>query len=78
MRIFVRDSKKDFINYDLTFKTIDKGIEFYTDLFNYGFPFDKYDMIFCPEFRINAMENVGAVTFSDRHLKPLEEQDSVA
>jgi aminopeptidase N len=37
------------------------------------FPFSKYDQIFVPEFRIGAMENVGAVSFNDVFLKPLDE-----
>mgnify|MGYP001626757314 CR=1 FL=1 len=31
-------------------------------------------MIYVPEFRIGAMENVGAVTFTDRVLKPADER----
>jgi len=27
-------------------------------------------MIFCPQFRIGAMENVGAITFNDGYLQP--------
>lgn len=46
-------------------------------MFDYPFPFSKYDVIYCPEFRIGAMENVGAVTFTDRALLPKDEQDDV-
>ena len=77
MRIFVRNSKKDYVDADMTFRVITEGMDFYRDLFDQVFPFDKYDIIFCPEFRINAMENVGAITFSDHHLVPLNEQDNV-
>lgn len=77
MRIFVRNSKKDYVDADMTFRVITEGMEYYKDLFDQAFPFDKYDVIFCPEFRINAMENVGAITFSDHHLVPRAEQDNV-
>jgi len=45
-------------------------MNFYGELFGTAFPFEKYDHIFCPEFRINAMENVGAITFTDNFLLP--------
>lgn len=34
-------------------------------------------MIYCPEFRITAMENVGATTFTDRVLLPKDEMTDV-
>ena len=54
-------------------------MKFYEDLFQYPYPFSKYDSIFCPEynvkknkinnyFKCGAMENVGAVTFNDIYL----------
>ena len=74
MRIFTSQSKFDFIDSAEIFRTIQEGITFYEKLFGCGFPFSKYDMIYVPEFRIGAMENVGAVTFTDRVLKPLDER----
>jgi aminopeptidase N len=70
MRIFARASKQKYVDADLVFRVITKGIEFYEKMFDCPFPFAKYDVIYCPEFRISAMENVGAVTFSDRYLIP--------
>ena len=70
MRIFVRNSKSKFIDAQEVFEFIKYGMHFYIDLFNQPFPFDKYDIIYCPEFRISAMENVGAITFADRYLMP--------
>ena len=74
MRIFVSQSKFDYLNSAEIFRTIQEGIDFYGQLFGYDFPFAKYDMIYVPEFRIGAMENVGAVTFTDRVLKPADER----
>ena len=75
MRIFVRASKKNYVDSDLVFRVITRGIEFYSKMFDYPFPFAKYDVIYCPEFRISAMENVGAVTFSDSYLIPANEMN---
>ena len=73
MRIFVRKSKSDYIDAQETFRVITEAMHFFGDLFAQPFPFDKYDVIYCPEYRITAMENVGAVTFTDRILLPPDE-----
>lgn len=75
MRIFVRNSKKDYVDAEMVFKVVTEGINFYSKLFDCPFPFAKYDIIYCPEFRITAMENVGAITFTDRILMPADELD---
>ena len=43
-----------------------QGLDFYADFFDYPYPFGKYDQIFVPEFNAGAMENVGAVTHTER------------
>ena len=75
MRIFVRESKKAYVDTDLVFRVVTDGVKFYQNMFDCPFPFDKYDIIYCPEFRITAMENVGAITFTDRILLPADELD---
>ena len=43
-------------------------MDFYADLFARPFPFAKYDQVFVPEFNAGAMENAGAVTFTEQHV----------
>jgi aminopeptidase N len=74
MRIFCRKSKLADLDHKEVFRVIQLGMHFYEDLFKFKFPFDKYDIIYCPEFRIGAMENVGAVTFLDNFIKRPEEE----
>ena len=73
MRIYLRASKKDNIDAPELFRVINEGIKFYEEYTGVKFPWQKYDQIFCPEFRIGAMENVGAITFNDRFLQPKDE-----
>jgi len=68
MRIFLRNSKIDNIDAKEYFRVMSTGIKFYEKLIGVKFPFEKYDSIFCPEYRIGAMENVGAITFNDGYL----------
>ena len=70
MRIFCRKSKANFVDAPEIFRVITEGIGFYETLFGCAFPFKKYDIIYCPEYRIGAMENVGAVTFNDGFIRP--------
>ena len=37
-------------------------------MFDYPYPFDKYDQLFVPEFNAGAMENAGAVTFLEDYV----------
>ena len=45
-----------------------QGLDFFPAFFDYPYPFGKYDQIFVPEYNAGAMENVGAVTFSERMI----------
>ena len=67
MRIFVRKSLKKFVEKDVEefFYITKMGIEFYSQYFGYPFPFSKYDQIYVPEFNWGAMENAGAVTYTE-------------
>ena len=47
--------------FDITRETL----KFYESYFDYPYPFEKYDSIWCPEYKFGAMENPGAVTFND-------------
>ena len=68
MRIFVRPSLKQYVNSEEVFRVITEGIRYF-EYFEVPFPFDKYDQIYCPEFRISAMENVGAITYTESWLR---------
>lgn len=63
MRLMCRKSLK--MNavkiYDDVYEAVDTGIKWFTHFFGTPFAWDKYDQIFCPEFKYGAMENVGAV-----------------
>jgi aminopeptidase N len=66
--IWTRRSLAAFIDPDEIFEVTKQGLDFYADLFDHPFPFAKYDQVFVPEFNSGAMENVGAVTFSENYV----------
>jgi len=51
---------------DEIFDVTKESLKFYETYFNYPYPFEKYDSVFCPEYKFGAMENPGVVTFNDR------------
>ena len=70
MRIFVRKSLKKFVApyADEFFRITECGVKYYEDIFGRKFPFSKHDQIYCPEFNVGAMENVGAVTYTEHYV----------
>ena len=75
MKIYLRKSKETQIDAEEFFRVVDSGIGFYEKYTGTKYPWAKYDQIFCPDFRIGAMENVGAVTFNDMaFLKPADQR----
>ncbi len=37
-------------------------------MFSCPYPFDKFDQVFCPDYEMGAMENVGCVTYRDEYV----------
>jgi aminopeptidase N len=77
MKLMVRDSVKKFGELKEIFKITMAGINYYENLFGQVYPFSKYDQIFCPEYNMGAMENVGLVTLNEYYCwrsKPTQRQ----
>ncbi len=68
IRLFARKSLAKYVDHSEWFKITQQGLEFYSVQFGVPYPFKKYDQIIVPDFNAGAMENVGAVTFSERYV----------
>lgn len=68
MRAYCRKSLAPHFEYNEFFHTVMCGIEFFEFFFGQKYPFSKYDQIIVPEFNWGAMENVGAVTFTEHYI----------
>ena len=66
--IFARKSMFDYLDADYIFDITKKGFAYFEDKFQVPYPFDKYDQLFVPEFNAGAMENAGAVTFTETYV----------
>src|SRR6185369_17435835 len=68
LAIFARKSLNQFLDAEYIFEKTRQGFEFYEKHFQYPYPFEKYDQLFVPEFNAGAMENAGAVTFTETYV----------
>jgi len=66
--IYCRASLARHLDPDEIFAVTKAGFDFYHRVFDYPYPFDKYDQLFVPEFNAGAMENAGAVTFLEDYV----------
>lgn len=66
--IFARASLFEYLDADYIFDITRKGFEYFESKFGVAYPFEKYDQLFVPEFNAGAMENAGAVTFTETYV----------
>jgi aminopeptidase N len=68
MGVFCRASLAEFLDADEILEVTKQGFDFFEELFDYAYPFEKYDQLFVPEFNAGAMENAGAVTILEDYV----------
>lgn len=66
--VFCRGSLAEYMDADYIFAKTKAGFEFFEKLFDYPYPFEKYDQLWVPDFNAGAMENAGAVTFTENYV----------
>ncbi len=75
--VFARASMFDYLDSDYVFDITKKGFAYFEEKFGMAYPFDKYDQLFVPEFNAGAMENAGAVTFTETYVFRSKVSDAV-
>ena len=58
------------------FRLTKQGLQFFNGLFDYPYPWGKYDQAFVPEYNLGAMENPGLVTFTENYVFTSRAADS--
>ena len=66
--VLCRRSIADYMDAEEVLEVTRQGFAFFERLFDYAYPFEKYDQVFVAEFNAGAMENAGAVTIRDDYL----------
>ncbi|WOF24729.1 aminopeptidase N [Microbacterium betulae] len=75
--VFARKSLWQDLDADYVFEKTRQGFAYYEEKFGYPYPFAKYDQLFVPEFNAGAMENAGAVTFTETYVFRSKVTDAV-
>jgi aminopeptidase N len=75
--VFARKSLFDYLDSDYIFDITKKGFAYFEKRFGVPYAFDKYDQLFVPEFNAGAMENAGAVTFTETYVFRSHVSDAV-
>lgn len=68
LRLLARRSIAGDVDVEEWFQATKQGLAFFNAYFDYDYPFHKYDQVIVPDFNAGAMENVAAVTFSERFV----------
>lgn len=66
--VYCRQSLHEAFDYQDVFEVTKKGLDYFQDLFDYAYPFPKYEQAFVPEYNLGAMENPGLVTFTESYI----------
>jgi len=75
--IFGRKSLWNDIDAEYLFEKTREGFAYFESKFGVPYPFAKYDQLFVPEFNAGAMENAGAVTFTEAYVFRSKVTDAV-
>ncbi|MBT2512875.1 aminopeptidase N [Arthrobacter sp. ISL-30] len=76
LALYCRASLKESFDGDKLFGLTKAGLDFFHGLFDYPYPWGKYDQAFVPEYNLGAMENPGLVTFTDKYIYTSRATDS--
>ena len=64
----MRNNLKAPLSYEQVAKIAKEAIINFERLFELKYPFDKLDIVMCPEFKYGGMENVACICFGETYL----------
>ena len=70
LALYCRQALAEHLDADALFTVTKQGLDFFTELFAFDYPFGKYEQAFVPEYNLGAMENPGLVTLTEDYLFP--------
>ncbi|GAA3313780.1 aminopeptidase N [Arthrobacter ramosus] len=68
LALYCRASMHESFDAAELFRLTKNGLDFFNELFDYPYPWGKYDQAFVPEYNLGAMENPGLVTFTEKYV----------
>ncbi|MET4591501.1 aminopeptidase N [Arthrobacter sp. 754] len=68
LALYCRASMAESFDPSELFRLTRNGLDFFNRLFDFPYPWGKYDQAFVPEYNLGAMENPGLVTFTESYV----------
>ncbi len=78
LRLFAREEIAQWVDPQEWFDATHASFDHLQNYFQFPYPFEKYDQIIVPDFNYGAMENVAAVTYSERFTSRSPKTDQEA
>jgi aminopeptidase N len=66
--VYCRASLREHLDAEDILGVTKQGFDAFHSLFDFRYPWPKYDQVFVPEFNMGAMENAGCVTITDDYV----------
>ncbi|HSN37424.1 MAG TPA: aminopeptidase N [Arthrobacter sp.] len=76
LALYCRASMARSFDPDALFTLTRNGLDFFNALFDFPYPWGKYEQAFVPEYNLGAMENPGLVTFTEKYVFTSRAADS--
>ncbi|MFF2031507.1 aminopeptidase N [Arthrobacter sp. NPDC058192] len=76
LALYCRASMAKSFDAEELFDLTKNGLSFFNQLFDFPYPWGKYDQAFVPEYNLGAMENPGLVTFTESYVFTSRAADS--
>ncbi len=76
LALYCRASMAPSFDADALFRLTKNGLSFFNELFDFPYPWGKYEQAFVPEYNLGAMENPGLVTFTESYVFTSRAADS--
>ena len=76
LALYCRASMAPSFDPEALFTLTKNGLDFFNELFDFPYPWGKYDQAFVPEYNLGAMENPGLVTFTENYVFTSRAADS--
>ncbi len=76
LALYCRASMASSFDTEELFALTRNGLAFFNELFDFPYPWGKYEQAFVPEYNLGAMENPGLVTFTEAYVFTSRATDS--
>jgi len=76
LALYCRASMAASFDAEALFSLTKNGLSFFNELFDFPYPWGKYEQAFVPEYNLGAMENPGLVTFTESYVFTSRAADS--